>query len=433
MKTLVFLVILCHIAYGGTRVAMSLAGLELKASPLAIGIILSFYNLLPMFVSISSGRLIDRFGVAKPVGYSVACLAIGTVLPFVAWDIGVLYLAAVLIGMGFMTLHLCIQKAAGEIGASQENGHRTSGEAVTELQSTHRREHKDGRDRERTDAPGNIRATNFSWLALGFSISGFLGPMIAGFAIDHIGYREAFGVLAVAPLMAYFGFRKFVFPTSLEGKDEPIIAGQRPKRVLDLVGSPELMRLYTAVVVLSASWDVLQFLIPIYGKSLGLSASQIGIVLGGFAIGSFLVRLALPWLVRKFSEWPLILSSLCTSVLVYALFPFFPSFGAMIVLSVLLGLGLGCAQPMVLSVLHRSAPEGRIGEAVGLRLTIIGASQAILPITFGAVGVAIGMGPLFWGMSIFALMGAGYVARGAGYLNLGSKANQASKDDDGLL
>jgi MFS family permease len=409
MKALVLLVILCHIAYGGTRVAMSLAGLELKASPLAIGIILSFYNLLPMFVSISSGRLIDRFGVAKPVSFSVICLFVGTVLPFVAWDIGVLYLAAVLIGMGFMTVHLCIQKAAGEMGAPSTGG------AEGDLEAS------------------KVRATNFSWLALGFSVSGFLGPMIAGFAIDHIGYREAFGVLAICPLLAYFGFRKFVFPTSLSGKDEPVVAGQAPKRVLDLISSPELMRLYMAVVVLSASWDVLQFLIPIYGKNLGLSASQIGIVLGGFALGSFVVRLALPWLVRQFSEWPLILFSICTSVLVYALFPFFPSFGAMIALSVALGLGLGCAQPMVLSVLHRSAPEGRIGEAVGLRLTIIGASQAILPITFGAMGAAIGMTPLFWGMAIFALAGAGYVARGAGYLNLGSKANQASKDDDGLL
>jgi MFS family permease len=405
MKSLVVLVILCHIAYGGTRVAMSLAGLELKASPLAIGIILSFYNLLPMFVSISSGRLIDRVGVAKPVNYSAACLVVGTALPFLAWDIGVLYLAAVLIGLGFMTLHLCIQKAAGELGADE-------GEA---------------------QGASKVRARNFSVLAIGFSISGFLGPMIAGFAIDHIGYREAFGVLAIAPLLAYFGFRRFVFPESLQGKDELVVEGQAPKRVMDLIASPELLRLFTAVVVLSASWDVLQFLIPIYGKSLGLSASQIGIVLGGFAIGSFLVRLALPWLVQQFSEWPLILSSICTSVLVYALFPFFPSFFAMIALSVLLGLGLGCAQPMVLSVLHRAAPEGRIGEAVGLRLTIIGASQAILPITFGAVGAAMGMTPLFWGMAIFALVGAGYVARGTGYLNFGSKANQAAKDDDGLL
>jgi MFS family permease len=239
--------------------------------------------------------------------------------------------------------------------------------------------------------------------------------------------------LALCPLVAFIGFRKFIFPESLKGSDPVFVEGQAPKRVLDLIGSPELIRLYTAVLVLSASWDVLQFLIPIYGKALGLSASQIGIVLGGFAIGSFLVRLALPWLVRQFSEWPLILTSICTAVLVYALFPFFPSFGAMIALSVALGLGLGCSQPMVLSVIHRSAPEGRIGEAVGLRLTIIGASQAILPITFGAMGAAIGMAPLFWGMAVFALAGAGYVARGSGYLNFGTKANRASKDDDGFL
>jgi MFS family permease len=404
MKTLVFLIILCHIAYGGTRVAMSLAGLELKASPLAIGIILSFYNLLPMFLSIGAGRLIDRVGIAKPVQYGVACLMVGTALPFLAWDLGVLYLAAVLIGMGFMMMHLCTQKAAGEIG----------GEAA--------------------------RATNFSWLALGFSCSGFLGPLIAGFAIDHLGYREAFGVLCVCPLVAYLGFRNFAFPTvapssasSLRDTPEVDSLKVEPKRVLDLVSSPELKRLYCAVVVLSASWDVLQFLIPIYGRTLGFSASRIGMVLAAFAAGSFVIRLALPWLVKTLSEWPLILGSICTAVLVYALFPLFPEFVPMMVLSVLLGIGLGCAQPMVLSVIHRSAPEGRIGEAVGLRLTIIGASQAILPITFGAVGAALGMAPLFWGMSIFALAGAGYVARRADFLNLARKAHPAANEDDGLL
>ena len=397
MKTLVAYVVLCHIAYGGTRVAMSLAGLQLKASPLAIGIILAFYNLLPMFLSISAGRLIDRYGIAKPTTWAVGLLVLGTALPFMIWDIGVMYLAAVMIGVGFMTMHLCMQKAAGEIGAEGD------------------------------------RASNFSWLALGFSISGFLGPMIAGFAIDHIGYREAFGLLAVFPVIAWMGFRKAVYPASLCGKEDVVVEGAAPKRVLDLIASPELKRLYTAVVILSASWDVLQFLVPIYGKQLGFTASQIGMVLGAFSVGSFIIRLALPWLSRHLSEWPLIMISISTAAVIYALYPLFPFFEAMLMLSASLGLGLGVAQPMVLSVIHRSAPEGRIGEAVGLRLMIIGASQVILPMAFGALGAATGMAPLYWGMSAFAVMGGSYIAHGTGLLNFKSKANKASQEDDGLL
>ncbi len=397
IRTLVFYVVLCHLAYGGARVATSLAGLHLKATPLAIGIILSFFNLLPMVLSISAGRLIDRLGVAAPTTYSVAALTLGIALPFIAWDIGVLYLAAVLSGTGFMLMHLCMQKTAGEVGREGD------------------------------------RAANFSLLALGFSVSGFLGPMVAGFTIDHLGYREAFGVLAAAPLIAFLGFRRARYPDSLKGHDTAEAPDATPKRVLDLVATPEMKRLYAAVIILSASWDVLQFLVPIHGKQQGFSASQIGIVLGAFSIGSFVIRIALPWISQRVSEWPLILGSIGSAVLVYALYPFFSYFVAMIALSLLLGLGLGVAQPMVLSVIHRSAPEGRIGEAVGLRLMIIGASQVLLPLAFGALGSATGMAPLFWGMSVVALAGGIYVGRGHHEVEPAQRPKPDSKQDEGLL
>jgi hypothetical protein len=51
---------------------------------------------------------------------------------------------------------------------------------------------------------------------------------------------------------------------------------------MDLLRTPELKRLFVAVVLVSSCWDVHQFLVPLYGAQLGLSASSIGLVLGPF-------------------------------------------------------------------------------------------------------------------------------------------------------
>jgi predicted MFS family arabinose efflux permease len=376
MRTLIVLSVLNHTAYGGSRVAMSLAGLQLQASPFAIGLILSFYSLLPAFVSVAAGRWIDRVGMRRPMLMGTALLAFGVCVPFIAWDIGSLYLASVTIGVGFMAFHLCTQKAAGDIGDE------------------------------------GSRKLNFSLLSLGFSISGFLGPTSTGLLIDAIGHRATFGVLVLLPLATLLGLRRFHFIRKAQAV--PPVTGEAGDagRLTDLLRDPELKRLYVAVVLISASWDVHQFIVPLYGARLGLSASSIGVVLGAFAAATFVIRMALPFLMRRVAEWPLILTAMTTATTIYALYPFFPAFPVMLAMSFVLGLGLGVSQPMILSILHRASPPGRVGEAGGLRLMLINGTQTLLPTTFGAFGAAFGLAPLFWGMSLLVAGGAWYAGRG---------------------
>jgi MFS family permease len=71
----------------------------------------------------------------------------------------------------------------------------------------------------------------------------------------------------------------------------------------------------------------------------------------------------------------------------------------------LLGLGLGSAQPNVMSLLHDYAPPGRVGETLGLRTTIMNSSHVVLPLVFGAFGAVLGTGPAFWLMA--GVMAAG--------------------------
>src|SRR5690606_40654616 len=97
---------------------------------------------------------------------------------------------------------------------------------------------------------------------------------------------------------------------------------------------------------------------------------------------------------------------------VYVVYPQFPVLPAMLALSFVLGLGLGTAQPMMMVVLHRESPPERIGEAAGLRLTLINGTQTFLPTAFGAFGSAFGLAAIFWGMAAMIGGGGAYVARG---------------------
>lgn len=379
MKNLLVWSVVNHSAFSGARVALSLSGLEMRASAFSIGLMLSFISLLPMFLSVPGGRWVDRVGLKRPMLGGTALLALGVAAPFVGWDLGALFFSAVAIGTGFMAFHIGMQKAAGELSP----GGGPPDDAT--------------------------RRHNFSLLALGFSVSGFVGPMSAGVLIDTLGHRAAFGVLAGMAATSGLGLLAWFARTRMPAMQKRLPDAAGEGGVADLLREPRLRRLYLAVALLSSAWDVHQFLVPIYGAQLGLSASLIGLVLGAFSAATFVVRTVLPLLARRVGEWPLILTALGTAATVYALYPFFPVLPAMLVLSFALGLGLGCAQPMVLSVLHKAAPSGRVGEAVGLRVTLISATQTFLPTLFGALGGLLGIGALFWGMALLVGAGAGRI------------------------
>ena len=73
----------------------------------------------------------------------------------------------------------------------------------------------------------------------------------------------------------------------------------------------------------------------------------------------------------------------------------------------LLGLGMGCSQPVSLMLIYDRAPPGRSGEALGLRLMINNFTHIVVPILFGSLGTAFGVAPVF--VANAAILGAGGV------------------------
>jgi len=165
--------------------------------------------------------------------------------------------------------------------------------------------------------------------------------------------------------------------------------------VLDLVRVPALRPTFLVSGLLAMGWDLYSFLLPLYGAQIGLSAGTIGVVMSTFAAATFVVRLFMPFLIREARAWVIIGSALVISGSAYLLFPFVARVPALMALSFFLGLGLGCAQPVIMSLLYEASPPGRQGEVVGVRTLLLNASHTFIPLVSGALSAALGMAPVF--------------------------------------
>jgi len=182
-------------------------------------------------------------------------------------------------------------------------------------------------------------------------------------------------------------------------------------RVSDLLRNPRLLPVFLFSSLLATGWDMYTFVIPIYGTRIGLAPSTIGIIMSSFGLATFAVRLVMPTLARRLSEWTVVCTALAVAGTAYALFPLVTQVPFLIALSFLLGLGLGSAQPMIMAALYAASPPGRQGEVVGLRTTMINISQTFVPLAFGALGAALGMAPILWTMAAALLSGSWLAGR----------------------
>lgn len=360
LALIVVATVFSHAAFNGSRLTISLNALALGASPLTVGVMMSLFAALPMALGVASGRLVDRIGVRVPILAASAFLALAVALPGLAPGIVSLYIAAAGAGTAFMIFHIAVQHAVGE------------------------------------GSPEGERKTNFGWLALGFSISNFFGPTTAGLAIDFLGFSATYAMLASFALVALgvLVARRRVF-THTPGASR---TGER-RSALELLRDAELRRVFLVTGILASAWDLFVFVMPIYGTSIGLSASTIGLILGAFAFATFLIRIFLPWISRHMREWTMITTAMGIACFAYALFPMGDTVPLLAATAFLLGVGLGATQPSIMSLLYAKAPAGRAAEAVGVRSVVLNASHTVLPLAFGGVGAALGMTPVFLTMA----------------------------------
>jgi MFS family permease len=366
-----------HFAFSGCRVNLSLTALSMNASPFMVGAIASMLAVLPMFFAVSAGRVIDRIGPRKPMILGAAIELSGLVLGYAMPRLEILFLVSALAGSGFMLFHIAVNHATAALGTPDD------------------------------------RVKNFSVLALGFSTANFLGPTVTGFAIDLLGNRNAFLMLSASAAASLLTVTLRSVPFTVAPRQKP--TGDK-QRIADLFRIPMLRRVLLVSAALSMAWDMFTFLVPIYGSRIGLSASQIGLILGAFGSAIFTVRVALPLVAARIGQWRMLTIAMIATGTMLLVFPFFDSLPVLMGIAFLLGIGLGGAQPMIMSLVVTHAPAGRGGEAVGVRTLLLNGSQTGIPLVFGALGAAFGLAPVFWVMALMLLASA-YVNRKDGAIS----------------
>jgi predicted MFS family arabinose efflux permease len=357
----------CHI---GSKVAASLFAIHLGANPFLIGLLIAMYSAFGLVLALYVGRVSDRYGSRRPMlGGSVAVGA-GLLLPWLWPTLAALYASAALIGIGFVFFNVAVQNMAGGYG------------------------------------PPEQRTRNFSMLALGYSGGHLIGPPIAGVAIDYYGHGAAYLALAILTVVSVVLLACF---RDLESTRHPT-SEAAPQKVLDLLRLPALRRAVIIGGLVATGHDLYSFYVPIYGNSIGLSASTIGTIMAMAAAATFVVRFLLPWLTRRYGIEGVLSAAMFCAAALFLPFPFVTWVPALCVLSFCIGLALGCGQPLTLNIAYNRSPPGRSGEVAGLRLTVNNVTHIAVPVAAGALGALLGVVPVFWA-SAAMLTASGYLTR----------------------
>ena len=188
-----------------------------------------------------------------------------------------------------------------------------------------------------------------------------------------------------------------------KGKEE-----EHKTSALDLLRMPRLRNTIIASSLVSIAWDLYQFYLPIYGHSIGLSASTIGLVISAFAVAVFAIRIALPALVRRWGEYEVLVYTIVLAALAFFLFPLFENPYLLAAVSFLLGLGVGCGQPISGTLIYSLAPPGRAAEGAGVRVMFNNVTHLTVPLLFGGIGTAFGFTPVFMACSALLFSGSYY-------------------------
>jgi MFS family permease len=363
------IVVLVHVSFGGSRILISLYALALHASPFVIGLLISLYAVMPMFLSVQAGRVADRVGHRLPMLYGSIALVAALVIPAVWHGLPALFVSAALAGGSFSIFNVAAQALVGAMSTPEK------------------------------------RAFNFSTLSMGYSIASLVGPLVVGYAVDHVGARWAYAILAlilVVPTLALLD-RKRV-PASLKPG-----SGETGKRsILDLLRNKSLLAIFLASGACVTGWDLFTFFMPIYGTRIGLSATMIGVIISAFGVATLVVRVFIPRLTKRYGDNLVLGWAMALGAVAFGSLPFFENVGFLIAAAFVMGLGLGCGQPLTMMICYNRSPTGRAGEANGVRTMANNLTHMVVPLVFGALGSAFGMGPVFW-INSFVLLGGAYL------------------------
>ena len=368
---LALLLVLSSIAFitmKGSRILMTLYAVDLGAGPFETGILFALYGLFPFLLAIAAGRLADRFDNRLLIYWGLSTYTVSLVLPYFFPSLAMLYVIAPLWGFTSMLWVVATQNFVGVLSTAE------------------------------------TRTRNFSYYSLGESTGSVIGPIAVGLSIDTLSHQPTFLLVAIIPVICGLtvAFKRDLFPpTAIVSSGE-----QAPRNMKDLLALPAMRNALLSNAAVMTGLDLFNLYMPLYGHSLSFSATTIGLIMGAFGAAAFVTRLFIPPITRRYGVRAMLAGAFIISGAAFMTFPLTTSAPLLAAGAFVLGLGLGCGQPLSMILAFNAGPPGRSAEAISMRLAVSYGAHVFVPPAFGVIGAAVGgVAAIFW--TCAAVMGCG--------------------------
>jgi len=380
----------CFVVYSMLLVTVPVYSLELGASPLMLGVVLSSQYLLPFLLAIPLGGVVTRYGGRVTLVAGALVMVVGLVLMQVLPGFYGLIAGQLLVGLA----HLQMVLSAQTVISSLATGPRLEG--------------------------------YFGWYATWLSGGQVLGPLLAGGWIELAGgVGRLFLVMAA---IALAGGVTGLLLTGEANRGERVARSQTGFRA-----QARLMRENTGVQISVLITIAGMFALGVYGSylpvyldSLEMSAAVIGVLVSIRAGVSMFARPFIPriiaWVGGRENATYLSLGTLAVGL---GFLGFAGNAPLVALLSVLVGLGAGLCQPLSMVVLAENVEKAQRAGALGMRLMANRAIHFLAPLLFGAILAAGGFGVSFALSGIVVAVVAGGLYR-FGFSTPGASARQES-------
>jgi MFS family permease len=371
------------ISIAGTRPIIPLYSKELGASNTEIGLIITLFSLIPLFISILLGKIIDKRGSRIPLLISIFIGFFSLLIPFLFQNLIGIYISQLITGISQLLFVLSIQSYAGNVSENK------------------------------------VSEYYIALFSIGVALGGFIGPIVSGYLSDVYSYSFAMLISGILIL--------FAVPFSLFLKNEDHIKDNLLKNErnvqqeskekqsnlkmftsFDLLKNPSIRNAIVISGVLLLGKDIYIAFFPLFAESQGISNTIIGIVISINALGGVLIRLVIPTILKRLNSNRIILLSLFIVGLLYLINPLSGNVILLTIISFLLGIFLGIGQPLSISLTIHSLPVSRVGEGLGLRLSFNKLVQVIAPVGLGGLSSIFGLISVFLLTGITILLGAFY-------------------------
>ena len=349
-------------------VIVPLYAATMTSSPLMFGLVFSAAHLLPLFLSIHTGALMDRLGARRVM---LVCTIIGAITPL-------LYPAFPWIwALVFLQMFFGLSESMGWLGAQTMIGQLMYGKTVY--------------------------AGRMSFI---IRIGHLVCAPLAGISWDLAGPWGGF------TLMALWGAGSVVcsllLPKQPIDPAAPAPEGRRAKvrallpnaqdylTAFRLLGVPAVVIIVLLGALMHVGNAVQGSFYVAWLNEMGLTGTAIGLLGPAAAVGAALFSLLTSKLMRYVGGLWIALISLWSGILLVCATPLFGSYFLLQMAMFLRSGANGLAQPLVITLVLRGAGRENQGKAVGLRGTANRVASILSPLAMGAIAEAVGLERSFY-------------------------------------